>query len=122
MRFHKNIEGELCKTCVHKNFWKMTLTTLLLGWWSVVSLIVTPVFLVLNLMNYGRCIGMPAVPPMAKQPKLTEQVLGVLQPHSQKILAQLKAGDSFKKVATDIAYMSGVTPGEALLYINELVR
>ncbi len=31
MRFSKSIEGELCKSCIHQNFWAMTTKTFFLG-------------------------------------------------------------------------------------------
>jgi len=34
MRFHKSIKGELCKSCVHKYFWKLTLINLFFGQFS----------------------------------------------------------------------------------------
>lgn len=37
LRFPKTLRGELCKRCIEKNFWSMTMTTLFLGWWGVIS-------------------------------------------------------------------------------------
>lgn len=47
IRFRKSIEGDLCKDCINKYFKSLTLTTLFLGWWGVISFVVTP-FIILN--------------------------------------------------------------------------
>ena len=59
VRFPKSVEGELCKACINKHFWKMTGTTFFLGWWGMISLIVTPIFLLNNVGRYLFCLGMP---------------------------------------------------------------
>ena len=61
--FHRNVgmlvirqthrlTGNLCKTCIVKKFWDFTVKNLLLGPWGVVSLIVTPIYLVTNTVAY----------------------------------------------------------------------
>jgi hypothetical protein len=67
LRFNKKVQGNLCKSCVHKKFWEMTLITLFLGWWGMISLIVTPIFLINNIVRYIGCLGMPAAPALATQ-------------------------------------------------------
>jgi Domain of unknown function (DUF4190) len=52
MRFQRRVSGELCTDCVDRHFWKMTGTTLAVGWLGVVSLIVTPFLLVLNIKQF----------------------------------------------------------------------
>ncbi len=52
MRFHKTLKGNLCRQCIDKYFWEYTLYTLFLGWWGVISLIVTPFFLLNNVIRY----------------------------------------------------------------------
>jgi len=51
LRFKKSIEGDLCKNCINDYFWSFTLTTLGLGWWGIISFIVTP-FILLNNIGY----------------------------------------------------------------------
>ena len=45
MRFTSTIKGDLCKSCIHRHFWKFTLVNVTLGWWGLHSLIITPFFL-----------------------------------------------------------------------------
>ncbi len=60
MRFHKKLQGSLCKSCITQNFWKMTLITLAVGWLGVISLVVAPIFIIANIIQYIRCLGMPS--------------------------------------------------------------
>ncbi len=41
-------KGQMCKKCVWKQFLEYTLTTFALGWWSVPSLLASPVILAFN--------------------------------------------------------------------------
>ncbi len=60
MRFTRAVEGNLCKSCIHRHFWKFTLVNVTLGWWGLHSLIITPFFLLNNLFRYLSCLGMPS--------------------------------------------------------------
>lgn len=147
LRFHKKMQGDLCKSCVHKKFWEMTLITLFLGWWGMISLIVTPIFLVNNIVRYLGCLGMPAAsalattqaapPPVPTQapaqslpppqaaapaPELTQQVVDAINPHIEQIAARLNAHEDQNRIAADVAATTGVTPAEAALYIHALLE
>jgi len=63
MRFHKTLRGELCKSCINQHFWKMTLITLFLGPWGVISLIMTPIFIIMNTVQYLSSLSLPAAYP-----------------------------------------------------------
>jgi hypothetical protein len=58
MRLHKSIKGRLCKNCIDHYFWEFTGKTIILGWWGVISFIVTPIFLINNLFRYVTSISM----------------------------------------------------------------
>jgi hypothetical protein len=120
MRTHRKIKGNLCKNCVHKYFWRMTGTTLVLGPWGTISLIVAPCFIINNVVRYLGALGMPAVPPNAAPPVLTEKALTQLKPFAQKIAEKLNAGVALAEVATDIAARARVTPGQVVKYVVAL--
>lgn len=63
MRFPRTLRGELCKACINKSFWKMTLITLFLGPWGVISLIMTPIFIIMNTVQYISALSLPAAYP-----------------------------------------------------------
>jgi hypothetical protein len=52
MRWYKYIKGEMCKSCIHQYFWEYTLINVTLGWWGVISLCVTPFFIINNVVRY----------------------------------------------------------------------
>lgn len=52
LRQTRTIQGYLCKTCVGKTFWKFEGLNLLLGPWGVISLIMTPIYLITNIVAY----------------------------------------------------------------------
>lgn len=58
-RQHKNIAGELCRSCIARVFWRFTLITLILGWWSVISFIITPFIILNNLWRYLSSLTLP---------------------------------------------------------------
>jgi hypothetical protein len=57
-RRHDWVEGSLCRDCIEREFWKMTGITLLLGWWGLLSLLVTPDFLLGNVTSYLESRGL----------------------------------------------------------------
>ncbi|OGJ02045.1 hypothetical protein A3G98_01030 [Candidatus Nomurabacteria bacterium RIFCSPLOWO2_12_FULL_37_8] len=52
MRYHREIRGNLCKSCIDKYFWKFTLITLCIGWLGVISFIVAPFYILNNVFRY----------------------------------------------------------------------
>ena len=62
MRFTREVEGDLCKSCINKYFWKYTLINLFLGWWGVISFCVTPFFILNNVFRYLTCLNLKPTP------------------------------------------------------------
>ena len=52
MHREKKITANMCKTCLKKNLWVYTDKNLLFGPWGVVSLLLTPIYLVTNTVSY----------------------------------------------------------------------
>jgi hypothetical protein len=52
LRQTRRLQARVCKTCLDKTFWNFQGLNLLLGPWGVISLIMTPIFLVTNTVNY----------------------------------------------------------------------
>jgi hypothetical protein len=122
MRFTKSLEGEMCKNCIHKHFWRFTLTNLVLGWWGVISFIITPFLILNNIIRYVLCLGLEPVPPDAQPPKLTQEAAERLKPHVQALFEKLKAGENLPDVAGEIANRALVTPGQVVLYVRAVAR
>jgi len=123
VRFGKSYKGQLCKRCMHKYFWQTSLTTLFLGPWGMISLIVTPFFLINNVARYLAALPMPAVPPGARVPQLDAAAFERLVPRVDEIFSRLNAGESLESVATNVASAAGdLTPGQVLLFVAHVAR
>ena len=59
VRFPKILSGHLCRPCFDHHCRKMTLTTLGLGWWGVISFFHTLVILPMNLLAWVRMRSLP---------------------------------------------------------------
>jgi hypothetical protein len=76
-RQSKTLRGPLCRPCGIQAFKSMTLTTMFLGWWGVISFFLTPIFLIANLVAWSSLRALPddgAPPPVSDGggPKITE--------------------------------------------------
>jgi len=52
LRQTRRLEAQMCKTCVDKQFWDFQAKNLLFGPWGMISLILTPIYLVANTVAY----------------------------------------------------------------------
>jgi hypothetical protein len=122
MRFSKSIEGQLCKSCIHKRFWSMTGTTLVCGWWGTVSFIVTPLFILNNFGRYLTCLSMEPVPPGATRPTLSDGAVARINSQAERLFERLNRGEDFQTVATSIAESTGTTPAQVALYVQAVIQ
>jgi hypothetical protein len=122
VRFSKSVEGRLCKSCIHKHFWSLTGTTFFLGWWGAISFLVTPFFLLNNVVRYTTCLGMPPVPEGAEPPVLTDEAVERIRPHAQRLFDELNAGGKLEDVANEIAELSGASPAQVVLFVRAVVQ
>src|SRR5207248_10794189 len=117
MRFHKEVKGNLCKSCIHSHFWSMTLINLSVGWLGMISLVLAPVFSIMNLIQYLGALGLGKVPPGARAPVLTPDAAGKLNPYAQEMINRLEHNEQLADVARDVAARAGVTPGQAVKFV-----
>lgn len=122
VRFPSSIAGHLCKSCINKHFWKMTGTTLFLGWWGMISFIVTPFFLLNNMGRYLFCLGMDPVQPGAAPPRLTDEAIERITPHANNLFSRLNDGEDFATTAALIADLAGVTSGQVALFVHAVIE
>ena len=47
-----SIKANLCRSCLHSSFWEYTYKNLLFGWWGMISVVVTPIYFLMNLCVY----------------------------------------------------------------------
>lgn len=122
VHFPSSIKGRLCKSCIHKHFWKMTGTTFFLGWWGTISFCITPFFLLNNIGRYLFCVGMPPVLPDATAPRLTDDAVDRISPHTSELFSRINGGEEFETVVKLIAEKAEVTPGQIVLYIQAVIQ
>ena len=121
MRFSRSLDGQVCKSCLHQSFWSMTMVNLLFGWWGIISLIVTPFFMLNNIWQYVANLGMEAVPAGAKHLELTDETIERIHPFIDRLVSELNDGQDIQAVADDIAQQAGVTSTQVLLFVQVLI-
>jgi hypothetical protein len=62
LMFHQRYRGNLCRECIDSIFRRTTLTTVALGWWGMISMIVTPFVLIHNIVRYFMVRDFEATP------------------------------------------------------------
>ncbi len=116
MRRSKSFKGNLCKSCLHKTFWKMTGTTAAVGWLGQISFFIAPYYIVTNAVRYAGALKMPPVPAGARAPELSDADIARLAPHAADLMGRLGEGESLNAVAADVAGRTGLTPGQVVTY------
>ena len=59
LRFPSSIEGNLCRGCIDRFFWKMSTISFFFGWWGVISFFWTLVTLPMNVITYLGALSLP---------------------------------------------------------------
>jgi hypothetical protein len=121
VRQTSSVKGHLCKSCIDKFFWDYTKTTALLGWWGVLSCMMTPFILFHNVRQYRASRGMEPPSLDAPQPVLTAGAIDRLRPHAMRMIERLNRGDKAQDVVAEAARLAEVTPGQVVLFIRELM-
>ena len=61
-RLYRKVDGRLCRDCIEETFWPFTGKTLLFGWFGVISFMVSPFILLINVMQYLGTLGVKRAP------------------------------------------------------------
>ena len=122
MRFSKRIDGYLCKECSSKYFWSFTGTTLLLGWWGIISFFVSLFIIPNNIIRYFGTLSLQPPNPATSFPLLTDAVIGKIKPYTAELFQRINAGEDFETVARSIAIRAVVSPGQVIIYSFALTQ
>lgn len=122
MRFSKEVKGHLCKHCSNKYFWSFTGTTLFLGWWGVISFIVTLFIVPNNIIRYLGTLGLESPDPITPYPTLTDAVIERIKPFTAELFQRVNAGEEMEMVARSIATRASVSPGQVLVFAFALAQ
>lgn len=129
VRFPSRVEGQLCKRCIHRFFWKMTLTSLVLGWWGIISFFANIFIILGNIGTYVQCLGMPAGgrSPEGRNGRVylspavnfsTERI----ERYKDEIVRLLAAGEPVAMVCEKIARLASAPESDIREYINEHIQ
>jgi hypothetical protein len=121
VRLYGTYQGNFCKNCNNKFFWKCFATTFILGWWGVVAFFVSFAVLFSNFVTFIKSRSLEPVPHGARKPVADEAVAQRLVPHLDSIMDQLNQGTPAAEVALAIAPSSGLTPGQVWAFIQTMV-
>lgn len=122
MMQHSHIGGKFCKKCIGKYFGQYTVWTALVGWWGMISFIVTPFVLLWNTGLFLTTLGMSAPAAGAGPPQLTQEAVDRLAPYTERLFNLLSGGRPATDAAREIAPLAGVTPAQVILYLQAVVR
>ncbi len=123
VRFPSQVQGYFCKNCIHYFFWKMTLTSLVAGWWGIISFFVNIAFVFGNVAEYLYCL--PMRPPA--QDQKTDQVDPELAPFAEEriakfqdqILMALKSGADMESLYREISDKAIAPIDQVMLYVDK---
>ena len=125
-RFPSSVEGAFCKRCIHRLFWKMTLTSLVAGWWGIISFFTNIHFILGNISTYIQCLSMPTGGGSPKDLKGRDDSTSFsterMAQFKDEIAQLLAAGEPTAAVCEKIARRANVPESDILGYINEHIR
>lgn len=58
MRTHRELHGELCQACISHYFWEFTLVSAVLGWWGLISCVLTALIIPNNIYHRLRSLNL----------------------------------------------------------------
>lgn len=116
-RYHKKVSGYFCKSCINRYFWSFTGTTLILGWWGIISFWVTPFFIFSNLYYYLGALFLSNSTMKAPQNMLTDSASKRIYSFEDEILNRIRSDESLEHIVEDITFRAKVTPEQVLLYL-----
>jgi hypothetical protein len=135
LRFHRSLDETLCKSCIHRSFWKFTAFNLFLGWWGVISFFCTIGFLLSNTIRYLGCLSMAPRPadggtpppqaqlqPVSSPGVLTQATVDQLQPWLQVMWQRLQQGAPVEQVAREYSPTTQCSEEQIALYLQALLH
>lgn len=116
------VEESLCRNCMARRRAEYRSKTLTLGLWSVPSIFWVPITLISNSSEYRNNLDVAPVPRGALRPELEDDDMRKLSPHDELMIKRLTAGVDEDKIAKMIAKKVKLTPGQVILYMDDLLR
>jgi hypothetical protein len=118
VRLNRQKKGRMCPACIRSTFWTYTLTTLVFGWWGIISFFVTPVVIVMNIISYRAVFLSPPYPTTDPPLALSSSLLSSLEPYRDEMFARLLKGEPMGQISEDIGRRTGASPAEVRAFYN----
>ncbi len=125
LRLYRDETWNACAPCARGFFLSNTGTTLVLGWWGIISLFVTPYVLIANIMGYlqrDRTAGKPTGPWIDR--RIPQDIRDALAAHEEWAFTRLNAPNrkaTAQGIGDTLARNAGVSRIYAMLYLQERV-
>ncbi|MCA9277872.1 MAG: hypothetical protein H6815_03700 [Phycisphaeraceae bacterium] len=116
------IAGFMCKDCISHHFKSATGKTLLFGWFSITSLVLTPVFVISNIASYLGARKVKPVPPGAPRFTFNDAVMAHSLEHGEEIMRMLSNNTPPEQVAQHIAGKSNLTPAQVMTCTEKMIQ
>jgi hypothetical protein len=124
LRREYSTEGELCRECLNRAFWHHTLRNLTLGWWGMISFVMTWYFLIGNMVRYAQARSELGKLLARRAPRRStvsgEEALRVLEPFEHNVRMRLRDGESPEAVGQDLARLHEVELAAAQRFVDKV--
>jgi hypothetical protein len=124
MRREHETSGRLCRPCLGKAFRRHQLSNLVLGWWGVLSFVLTWVYLVDNCRVYfgakkelARMAQRPGTARFVAEGSASERLL----PFRHNVRLRLRRDEDAVRIAADLAQTHQVPLADAEAFVQELI-
>ena len=119
-RWTSEVGGMHCRRCTDFYFLEGMVLSAVAGWFGVVSLVMNPFLLAINVFRYATTIGMPGAYPTS----------GPVDPHTRgrigdempAVFAAIEAGDGYKNACDAAARTLSVSPIDVRLALQDAQR
>ena len=121
IRLSTTYRGYFCRKCNHRFFWQSSLITLGAGWYGLVSMFVTPAFLLGNIFTYVSTLGLAKVSRDARPPVCDDAVVIRIAPFVGVITDHLTTGADAADICREVARQAGLTPGQVWVCVQQML-
>ncbi len=123
MRLEGEVDGDFCKSCIHRVFFQTTMICMVAGWWGVISFFMNIFYLFHNFLEWIFCLGMRSRHAEAAGPESTPQLNdtaeSVLMRFAKEIQTRLRRGDTVAATSLAIAQSANVPREQVLHFIRK---
>jgi hypothetical protein len=128
MRQYAEKGGPMCKSCIHATFWGYSAINLTVGWWGLISALLTPFLQLGNMFHYTRSLLLPSkvsnelsdfsAPPQQRLP--ASEFDAMLAANHEKMQRLLEMGVAHDEIAAGLEAETGLPRRRVLEYLKQI--